>query len=63
MAFEIQVMRKRRIEGEDDDALGMLQGDKLCEPSLSKAIAAVRIFRMLKAESNEEKVTTHHLLC
>lgn len=56
-------MRKRRIEGEDDDALGMLQGDKLCEPSLSKAIAAVRIFRMLKAESNEEKVTTHHLLC
>lgn len=62
MAFEIQVMRKRRMieDWEDDDVLGMSPGVclKLHKPLLSKTVAAVRMFRMLKAETNDEKVTT-----
>lgn len=62
MAFEIQVMRKRKRIGdrEDDDTPDSNQGIflELCERPSSNAIAAVGIPRVLKAESNEEKAPT-----
>ena len=51
--------------GEDDDIMYLFQGTflRLCKPSSSKAVAALRIPRVLNAESNEEKTTVHQTLC
>lgn len=64
MAFEIQVMRKRKRigDGEDDDTPDSNQGIflELCERPSSNAIAAVGIPRVLKAESSGEAPTQKH---
>lgn len=51
--------------GEDDDIMDLFQGTflRLCKSSSSKAVAALRILRVLNAESDEEKATIHQTLC